>query len=537
MNYDSDAMFRQVAALAAKGWKIVRLWGVRDNGTCTCGRVTCATPGKHPHGEKNWQYRATDDEDEIARWSEDIEEHTRCNYGVRLGASSGIIDVEFDSPEAELVLKQYGLDKIDTPAYSSGRGVHRIFQYEDWMPKSAVVKVNGLEVRIGGGEAAGQSVIPPSWHKTGTQYAWLPGRSPEDVNPARLPDEFRDAVLKSSRKHGSGLIAQARETLLAGKKVPEGGRHPFLIGAASLVARNFTKFTDEERQVLTQIMLSLNATFCDPPKSHDEACGVASDQFSHYQKIRLQKKQSDPLSKCGLEWNAEERRWDPGSWGLTIVHSNPAEYKLRVPDPKDKAKRITIRLGADKFVSSRDVAIRVLDATKTVNLLDPSPERWRAIWVGESERSGTGGWDHIRGLNAVLLEDADHEEPPPENNVSAHNAGILLAYLKQFRKVESSDTADDKIPNDDGTPKWIFDENGWGLWLKWTETVRRAWRNQSLPVPSVVESRAVKEMIEDEVSESKIDTKTKKVGDGHQGRWFVFRDRHIAALEKLAGER
>jgi hypothetical protein len=61
-----------------------------------------------------------------------------------------------------------------------------------------VVKVNGIEVRLGGN--AGQSVSPPSRHRSGVQYQWLPGMSPSDVDVARLPKAFKQAMFAENKK-------------------------------------------------------------------------------------------------------------------------------------------------------------------------------------------------------------------------------------------------------------------------------------------------------------------------------------------------
>ena len=51
------------ASYAAKGWKIVKLWGVSEPTVCTCWKGRdCGTPGKHPVGEA-WHLHATSDED------------------------------------------------------------------------------------------------------------------------------------------------------------------------------------------------------------------------------------------------------------------------------------------------------------------------------------------------------------------------------------------------------------------------------------------------------------------------------------------
>lgn len=536
VDYDSARLFQEVAGLAAKGWKIVRLWGVRDNFTCTCGRPECATPGKHPHGSAGWGDRVTDDERVIWTWLEDVEEHTRCNFGVRLGASSGIIDVEFDSPEAEIVLKEYGLDKIDTPTYTSGRGQHRIFQYSPGLPDAGVVKVNGLEVRIGGGDAASQSVIPPSWHKSGVQYQWLPGKSPSDVNPAILPDAFMQAVLDSSKKKGSGLVAQAREILSSDEQIKEGGRHAFLVGAASWLCARVGDYTSANLKMVAALLEGANAARCSPPKSVDEVKKIAKDQFLHYQQKQVERKAAKPFEKYGLLWNSEEGCWEPGSWRLTIVESEPAEYKLHVPHPKDPKRSVTVLLDAGEITSAPDVAEAILNATKSVDVTDPNPERWRKVWIGENFRNDDGGWRSIRGLKCKLFDDADHEIPSIEANESANYAAILYSYLQWgFSKTEAGESESERLPNHSGLPKWIQDKDGtWGLWLKWNETVDAAWRKRGLQQPRKPVRGILKGMILEAVGEANFETQAKRF-DGGSSRWFILRDHHMKALERLSG--
>ena len=535
MDYCADSMFKAAAALAAKGWKIVKLFGVQPNLKCTCGKHECPTPGKHPIG-REWQHRATDDENDIERWFDEIENHTRINLGVRLGATSGIIDVEFDSPDAEAALKKWGLDKIDTPAYSSGRGVHRIFQHEDWMPDSAVVKVEGIEVRIGGGGMASQSVIPPSWHKSSKQYAWLPGKSPNDVNPAKLPDAFREAVMASSRRQGSGVTAQARKALREAKKVAEGGRHGFLIGIASKHSSRIRRFDDGERDEVTQTLLAINAALCEPPKSEAEVIKIAHDQFAHYRdRAESQRKAGRfKFEDYGLAWNSEDRCWEPGDWRLTVVASDPAEFKLRIPHPDGRRESTVIRMSGDDWLKPLRVAVKVLEATGKIDLCDPNHGRWVKTWNGESVKNGEGAWESIRGLKCLLSDIADVEIPSRETNVSTYNASILLSYIDGFPKAEPGDGDDDRKPNHSGTPKWITNQSGeWCLWLKWNETVAAAWQKAKLSALPLNARRALKESIIDESGDKNI-AQTSMVFGGKTGKWFVFKERHIDAMRKIA---
>lgn len=524
MHYDADSMFKQVSELAALGWKIVRLWGVKDDRSCTCGRPDCATPGKHPSGGAGWQHRATDSEDEILKWFEAAKEgeSSRCNVGLRLGAVSGVVDVEFDSPDAEEVLQRYGLHLIDTPAYSSGRGIHRLFQHEDWMPDSAVVKVSGLEVRIGGGEMASQSVIPPSWHKSGKSYDWLPGRSPSDVAPAKLPASFREAVIASSRRHGSGVIAQAREALRGKAPISEGGRHAFLVGMASRNASRIRDFTDNERVELTEILLALNQSRCNPPKSEAEVVKIASDQFAHYRDRQVERRSNRPYENYGLVWSAEERCWQPGSWSLTIVHSDPRIYKLRIPNDMDRSQPpYVIELDTKSFRSAGDTSGRILEVTGRVNMDNPNPKRWAMVWNGVSERDENGEWQSVPGLKTLLLEDAGDEFPPPEQSAKCANFSILLAFLSDFQKIESSD---DEGPNASGSPKWVMRAGNWEMWFQWRVTVGLAWRKAGLNPPTRAESHAMLDRVREYIAPVEMNRVSKRFDGGKQVTYFVFRE-------------
>jgi Bifunctional DNA primase/polymerase, N-terminal len=533
--YDADNMFKQAAIVAALGWKLVRLWGVRDDLRCTCGKADCPTPGKHPSGGTGWQHRATDNEEEIARWFEaaKISESGRVNVGLRLGATSGVVDVEFDNDEAEKVLHEYGLHLIDTPAYASGRGVHRLFQHEDWMPDSAVIKVSGLEVRIGGGEMASQSVIPPSWHKSGKAYSWLDGRSPEEITPARLPMAFRDAIIASSRRKGSGVIAQSREALRGESAVGEGGRHAFLVGMASRQAARIKEFNDAERIELTEILLALNDRKCSPPKSDAEVVKIAADQFSHYRDRLIENRTRRPYDKFGLVWNAEGRCWEPGSWSFTVVHSDPRVYKLFIPHDTDRTQPpYVVELSSEQYLSAPKTAQRILEVTGRMNVNNPSPNRWREVWVGQSERDENGVWTNIQGLYTKLLDDGEDEYPPPEQSAKCANFQILLSFLSDFQKIESTDSEE---PNASGSPRWLLREGKWELWLQWQVTMSLAWRKAGLQNPTRGERNAMLGAIKSTVAPKAIKRTAREFGDGRQVSYFVFHDEiEIAAIRRLS---
>jgi hypothetical protein len=528
VDYDPAEIFAAAASLARLGMKVVRLFGVREDGSCTCpkGRE-CPSAGKHPSAGDGWQHRATDDEEEIARWFDEVGEHTRWNIGVRLGRASGIVDVEADDDHAMEVMARYGLDTIDTVAFRGSRGPHFLFTYRDDLPDSGVVKVDGLEVRIGGGERATQSVFPTSWHKTGVQYQWLPGRSPEEAPIATLPEEFFQAVLANSRGKGSGAIAQARDVLATEKKIAAGGRHAALVGWASDLSRRVRDYSDAERAFLVSVVRALNAYKCDPPKSDDEVRAVANAQFDYYRDRRLERAAARPFERFGLEYNDQTREWEPGGWRLTVVHSDPVVYRLRIPSAAG-GPVFSVPISAKQWASARDVAAQILSVTARMDLQDPNAARWAKLWCGETVVDEDGNRVPVRSLRAKLLEAADDEFPPPELKQYCYAAAILRDYLSRFDRSANDEDPAAAMPNPCGTPKWIKGK----LWFKWRETWSQATRVRKADVISGDTVKEVRQRILDEVGMKEFaDRDHKKVGSG---RWIVWGDDELRALEKIA---
>lgn len=140
---------KEIEALAAAGCRFVRL----------------ARREKRPLGAA-WQTKATDDMTYVKQWLA-----AGSNVGLLLGPESGVVDVEFDEPAGLEQLAAFGITDIHTPTWRSARGEHRLFRWEPWMPLTAVVKADSLEIRLGG--RAAQSVLPPSTHPTGERYEWI----------------------------------------------------------------------------------------------------------------------------------------------------------------------------------------------------------------------------------------------------------------------------------------------------------------------------------------------------------------------------
>lgn len=543
MKYDANQTFGIAASCAAIGWKVVRLYGVRNGGKCTCGRPECSTPGKHPAGGQ-WQHLATDDEEEIANWFDFTNENQsrRVNCGVLLGPASGIIDVEADDEDAKKVIKRFDLDQIDTTAYRSTRGEHYLFQYESDLPDQAVIKVDGLEVRTGGGGKAAQSVLPGSWHQSGIQYKWLPGRSPEQVRPAKLPENFKKAILENSKSKGSGCISQALGHLRYGKKITAGGRHAFLLGVASWLANQKSgQFKAADLETALQLLSAVNATNCEPPKDLSDIAKIMNDQWAYYRDRREALVAERPLEQAGLDFNEDTREYDPGRWQLTVVHSEPKSYRLTIPSEEDKRPYDVWIDNAKTLQSSRDVASAILAQSNRLDVLDPSPSSWSKVWNGDRTRNEDGLWVEKRSLRIKLLNAASDEWPTSDQSEIDTAAEVFLSYMESFRK-EEGDDEDVVRPISDGTPRWIRDKDGeWHLYLKVTTAYAQACKRAAItPFTPALWRRLSGRWREHCTPEllSKSGYLPQKVTNstiGSRDKFYVLVDKHLEALGRVAG--
>ncbi len=265
---------------AAMGWRLVPLHNVLSTGACSCSEgINCreGSRGKHPRFGNDWQHAASGDEDTVAGW---FAMSPNANLGLLLGPESGLVDVEFDSDEGARVAQKMFGGGCYTPTYTSQRSTHRIFRYSDKLPAKAVVESHGIEIRIGG--KAAQSVLPPSRHWSGVEYVWLPGLSPDEVEPLELPEWVVELAngrtppelgSPNSLNSPSGLVFTVGESpdLATAAGVNEPGRRNRaleLIGSA--IARGVDP-VDIANQAVAW------AGRCSPAFPEDEALGIVAD--------------------------------------------------------------------------------------------------------------------------------------------------------------------------------------------------------------------------------------------------------------------
>lgn len=149
---------------------------------------------KRPIG-KGWQnQRYTDDE-----LRERFTNNPKLGLGLLLGPESGVIDIECDGPESAADLAELFDGQIPvTPGWKARRGGHLLFAYDERFAAlgKAVIKWKSVEIRLGTGKKAAQSLAPPST-TDGFTREWTTELS-ADCLPVKLPEAVMDKLLASA---------------------------------------------------------------------------------------------------------------------------------------------------------------------------------------------------------------------------------------------------------------------------------------------------------------------------------------------------
>jgi hypothetical protein len=532
------------------GWRLVRLNGVVRPGVCTCPKgARCPTPGKHPVGVE-WQRHATSDDEIAMSW---FDGGATVNVGVLLGQKSGVIDIELDDDTAKESWESLGLGEIWTPTYTAGRGPHRLFRWRDGLPQVAVRKAMGIEFRLGNDGKASQSVLPPSVHHSGAVYSWVPGMSPEDVEVSEIPDKLLRLLWNEDGSQNSEFKPPASSIIH--EKVEQGGRNNSLYRFACDEAFRCRDINSEkEQQDLLAKIAAINTLQCVPPLAMDEVIAIYRSAVAFVRKtqssgtpvevamtqcergITEKKKRGDPTPKekdwkqaftvTGLHFappkDGGDPEWWPGEWKLTVVHSDPLEYRLHVPAWSEWTTNGSgnVSLTVSQYRSATKVASAVLAATGVV-MLDDEPGKWKRIWDGGGKKKPT------RGIKAKLLDNVSHEWPGASSLRYVVLAGWLYDRLSQAAHPNDEDT-----PDPTGRAAWRADGT---LWWNWTKVWEDIERNHRLLEG---ERQALKRRLIGRFGEDASDfrhAEFRHIG-GSRKTYLVWTKREFGILEQMATE-
>jgi hypothetical protein len=545
-----DNMFKMAAGYASKGWRVLPIFGLKEDGkTCRCKAAhECGTPGKHPR-DWGWPETASTDEDRIFDWFYESPESP--NVGVALGETSGIIDIEWDDAEGAATAEKLGITKIDTPTYQSHRSEHRLFQFDKRLPQQAVIKIGGLEIRIGGGGRGAQSVFPPSLHASGVSYRWKYDQSPDDVDVAEIPANLMQMIVNNN---GTTTAQEPARNYLH-KEIKSGDRHTTM---CRLIAGNLVRMLDphdpREQQDALAVARSLNMTQCKPPLEQSEVESIWRGQLRWAIKVRsmgggpefLREKLDQHLSGedeeaeaeanagftgsftlSGLEFRNDE--WWPGQWMLKVIHSDPVSYVLTLPAYGSGQNQtfVDVVLNAEQYRSASMVAQAVLEATHTV-ILDEIPEEWAVIWSGRGARKTSPA---VRGLKAKLMDVARRQEAAAE---ALRYARVAEWFLGAITTVPAPRPGDDSgEPSAGGFPTWVKQEDGeWELWFGWSTVWEQADRGRRRILEG--DQADLKRRVLAITKEDDFQTGRHVTDGGVRKRFIRWTEKHIRALERLA---
>lgn len=176
-----------------------------------------------------------------------------AGVGVNLGPAGRVVDFEVDGPEGETsLLKLFGGDAVETMGWSSRRGPHALFAWDDRLAgidpkrraKVTLPDLPGLEMRFGQGKQS-QSACPPTVGEDGLPRRWndcdtiasLPEAAVAFLRAALTERTPQTATARPEAKAASDpTTAWFRKALAqeAGKvaTAPTGARHDTLLSAA-----------------------------------------------------------------------------------------------------------------------------------------------------------------------------------------------------------------------------------------------------------------------------------------------------------------
>jgi hypothetical protein len=231
-------------AYARRGWHVVPLH-TTTRGICSCGRLDCSSPGKHPRTQNGLHSATTDPDDVEYFW----DQWPDANIGIVAGPSHLAI-VDLDSADAITRWKALGLGQPTLYA-KTGKGMH--LYYEDPTQAGKPSVGEGIDFRAG----PSYVVAPPSVHANGNTYTWQNDGTPIATVSLEVLAHFAKQRVEDARAN-DGLTIKA------------GSRHRALVSLAGSTRRR--GHTEEE---ILALLRATNETRVQPPMGDYELTQIA----------------------------------------------------------------------------------------------------------------------------------------------------------------------------------------------------------------------------------------------------------------------
>ncbi len=169
---------------ARRGWAVLPIFGFNSKGHCACSKGSaCTRPGKHPRTPNGVNDATTDVAKQIRQW---WDKWPHANIGIATGKKSKIIGFEGLGRKGYETFKELQAELAwpNTTAYRGG-GVYLIYRHPGFKVGNRLLGP-GLRVKSDGAFM----VAPRSRHLSDKHHEWLQGKSPDDLDPAELPEPW-----------------------------------------------------------------------------------------------------------------------------------------------------------------------------------------------------------------------------------------------------------------------------------------------------------------------------------------------------------
>ncbi|MEM9354461.1 MAG: primase alpha helix C-terminal domain-containing protein [Planctomycetota bacterium] len=389
-----------------------------------------------------------------------------------------------------------------TPTYLSAnkKTPHRLFRFRDDLPDLANLDLRtkiglDIDIKIGFGDKGSQSLAPPS-----AGYVWVPEHSPEDCEPALLPDSFiawlHNIALAGEHRTASGSKGERHWRDIA-EGVGQGSRNE---AAASFAGRILgtlgDPFDNAAIGVQWQLFKAWNQNNTPPMDEEELARTWESILTKHRQKVTT--------INANHHFERERPANAPDDWKLEIVDSDPRVFRLYSPLWANATPGGFIELAAEQMLSAFAVRRAALEQAKVwVNATTFDP-RWK-------------GGKGVESLARQLVETAVEIEAEPEEIRAAVVAEAILQVIDRARPAAGDDKPDPR-----GRPTRM--ENG-TVWVQ----VSAIFEDVAYTALKIKHAEVVRAL-----RSAGAESKQKRV-DGKARRFKLIDARALEALRRLSG--
>jgi hypothetical protein len=198
-------------------------------GVCSCQKLDCDRPGKHPRTQHGFLDATTD----LVQVSEWWDQWPKANIGIPTGAASGLLVVDMDprnggDDSLESLILEHGRFPDTAEQATGGGGRHIAFQFSGGTVPKALAP--GIDLKADGGYI----VVAPSRHASGNRYQWDGIQGAKALlNPATVPAWLLRFLSQSKTPTGSN--AQRARNL--SEIIPDGQKHDSIVSLIGTLRR------------------------------------------------------------------------------------------------------------------------------------------------------------------------------------------------------------------------------------------------------------------------------------------------------------